>query len=306
MKRRDLGLAGFAAAAALVAVGFVTMAHAAPEKPVYLFWTSAQLNALEKKMYTTMDASKGSHENLMSTMHSYFMMFNREATAPRAELHEKYGDFGYVRTGEGIILTGGKFSGGTRSGPNEMRGMIEGGTEHRLRAGDAFYIPANVPHRMVVEPGKRFMAEMLKVEIKEGAVDIPEFMSWKASQLVEIEKKLKSKMNKNYNAVDNLIENDSYTAMMNHKEGTAESEIHVHLAEFQIILTGEGAMDLGGKVVNSRTTGLNEIRGTALEGATRQSLMPGDMLYIPPNTPHHTIVDRTKFQDKLIVKVWVP
>jgi mannose-6-phosphate isomerase-like protein (cupin superfamily) len=288
MQRRNL--AGFAAAAALVVAGFMTLAQAAPDKPVYLFWTAAQLNTLEKKMYTTMDATKGSHEDLMPAMHSYFMMFHREATAPKAEVHEKHGDFGYVRTGEGIIVTGGKFTGGTRSGPNEMRGTIEGGTEHRLKAGDAFYIPANMPHQIVVEPGHRFNAEMLKVERKDGAADIAAFMSWNSGQLVDVEKKLKTKMDKYYNAVDNFIINDSYTAMMNHKEGTAESEIHVHLAEFQIILTGEGAMDLGGKVVNSRTAGPNEIRGTALEGAARQPLMPGDMLYIPPNTPHHTIV----------------
>jgi hypothetical protein len=146
----------------------------AGDRPNYGFWTAAQLSALEKKMYTTMDATKGSHEDLMPTTHSYFMMFYREGTAPKAEIHQKHGDFGYVRTGEGVIVTGGKFVDGTRSGPNEMRGTLEGGTRHPLTAGDAFYIPANMPHQIVVEPGKRFNVEMLKVERKDGFKDVPD------------------------------------------------------------------------------------------------------------------------------------
>jgi len=43
-----------------------------------------------------------------------------------------------------------------------------------------------------------------------------------------------------------------------------------------------------------------------LEGAIGQQLRAGDLLYIPAGMPHHTIVERTKSQDKLIVKVWVP
>ena len=93
---------------------------------------------------------------------------------------------------------------------------------------------------------------------------------------------------------------------MNHKEGTAESEIHDHWAEFQIIRNGEGTMRLGGTVVNAKITEPGETRGTALEGAVGQPLRAGDLLYIPAGTPHHTVVDRTKSQDKLIVKVWVP
>jgi mannose-6-phosphate isomerase-like protein (cupin superfamily) len=253
-----------------------------------------------------MDANKGSHEELMPSTNSYFMLFHREATAPTAEIHLKHGDFGVVRTGQGAVLTAAKLLDGHLTAPNEMRGRIEGGTKHLLVAGDAFYIPANMPHQMVVEPGKRFNVEMLKVEQKDGARDLTEFNFWSAADLVASQTKLKSKMDQYKNAVDVLARTDSYEIMMNHKEGTALSEIHMHLAEFQIIRNGEGAMMLGGNVVNATTTGPNEVRGTALDGAIRQPLAAGDLLYIPPKTPHHTIVDTGKSQDKLIVKVWVP
>ena len=113
-------------------------------------------------------------------------------------------------------------------------------------------------------------------------------------------------MNEYYSAVEDFIKNDRTQFHMNHKEGTAESEIHDHWAEFQIIRNGEGTMRLGGTVVNAKITEPGETRGTALEGAVGQPLRAGDLLYIPAGTPHHTVVDRTKSQDKLIVKVWVP
>lgn len=292
------------AAAAISAILLATV-HGA-EKPKYGFWTAAQMNELDKKLLSSLDASKGSRVDMMSTDHSFFMVTHRESNSPSGEVHQKYGDFALVRSGEGGILAGGKLVSSKQSAPHELRGKIEGGTLHRLKAGDVYYVPANVPHQTIVEPGKHFRVEMLKVERKEGFDDLPEFMSWDAALLLSTEKKLKTKMNKDYSAVEDFIKNDNTQFHMNHKEGSAESEIHEHLAEFQIIRNGEGTMMLGGKVVNAKNTGPGEIRGTALAGATGQPLRAGDLLYIPAGMPHHTIVERTNSQDKLIVKVWVP
>jgi mannose-6-phosphate isomerase-like protein (cupin superfamily) len=292
---------GMAAASAVL----LTTVHGA-EKPKYLFWTAAQMNDLDKKLLSSMDATKGSRVDMMPTDHSYFMVTHRESNSPSGEVHQKYGDFAVVRSGEGGILAGGKLVDSKQSAPNELRGKIEGGTLHRLKAGDVYYVPANVPHQTIVEPGKHLRVEMLKVERKDGFTDLPEFMSWDAALLLSTEKKLKTKLNKSFMANEDFIKNENTQFHLNHKEGSAESEIHDHLAEFQIIRNGEGSMMLGGKVVNAKNTGPGETRGTALEGAFEQPLRAGDLLYIPAGMPHHTIVDRTKSQDKLIVKVWVP
>ena len=62
---------------------------------------------------------------------------------------------------------------------------------------------------------------------------------------------------------------------------------------------------LGGKGIGAKTTGPGEIRGSALGGAISQPRMPGDMPYIPPNTPHHTTIQTGKSRDKLILQVWM-
>jgi mannose-6-phosphate isomerase-like protein (cupin superfamily) len=276
------------------------------ETPKYLFWTAAQMAEMDKKLASTLDTSKGSRIDMMPTDHSFFMVTHREANSTSGEVHQKYGDFAVVRSGTGAILVGGRLLDAKQSARNELRGKIEGGTLHRLSVGDAYYVPASVAHQTIVEPGKHLRVEMLKVECKEGFTDPPQFMSWDAALLSATEKKLPAKMNKYYSAVEDFIKNENMQFHMNHKEGTAESEIHDHLAEFQIIRNGEGTMMLGGKVVNAKTTGPGETRGTTLEGATAQPLRAGDLLYIPAGMPHHTVVDRTKSQDKLIVKVYVP
>jgi len=272
----------------------------------YLFWTSSQMADLDRKLLSTMDATKGSQIDMMPTDHSFFMVTHREADSPSGEIHRKHADFGVVRSGDAAILAGGTLSNAKQSGPNELRGTIVGGTLHRIKAGDAYYVPANVPHQFIVERGKHIRVETLKIERAPGAKDLPAFLMWDAAVLLSTEQKLKTKMDQYYSAVEDFIKNDQTQFHMNHKEGTALSEIHDHWAEFQIIRNGEGTMNLGGSVVDAQVIEPGETRGTALKGAIGQPLRAGDLLYIPAGTPHHTLVERTKSQDKLIVKVWVP
>ena len=65
------------------------------------------------------------------------------------------------------MLVGGKIVEGKPSGPDEIRGKsIEGGTRYPIAAGDILYIPANIVHQFVVEPGKSFTAMVVKITPK--------------------------------------------------------------------------------------------------------------------------------------------
>jgi len=298
-----LRVGGFAAAPAFLVTCCVALLAAA-DQPVYLFWSAAQVKSFEKKLQGSMNESKGADEIFMKTP-SFFMMFHREGSAPKAEIHQTLGDFGVVRSGEGAVVVGPKLVGSQETRPGELRGDIDGGTRQQLAAGDMFYVPSGMPHHVLVAPGKHLDVTILKIERKKVAADLAAFQFWSAAQLGASAKKLRTKLDHQHNAVDQFVTSDTYVAMLNYKDGTGESEIHEHLGEFQIIQTGDGAIMLGGKMVGAQTTGPGEVRGTALEGATRQPLRPGDMLYIPPNTPHHTMVETGKSQDKLVIKVWM-
>jgi hypothetical protein len=120
MNYRNIALCAVSLSAALL----VTTIRAA-EKPKYLFWASAQMADLDKKLTSSMDGTKGSRVDMMPTDHSFFMVTHREGNSPSGEVHQKYGDFAVVRSGEGGILAGGKLVASKQSAPNELRGKIE-------------------------------------------------------------------------------------------------------------------------------------------------------------------------------------
>jgi mannose-6-phosphate isomerase-like protein (cupin superfamily) len=46
----------------------------------------------------------------------------------------------------------------------EIRGVsIEGGKNYPIAAGDSIYIPVNVPHQFLVEPGQHFTVTIVKI-----------------------------------------------------------------------------------------------------------------------------------------------
>jgi quercetin dioxygenase-like cupin family protein len=63
------------------------------------------------------------------------------------EVHDKETDTFYVLDGSATIVTGGKMTGGSVTGPGQQRGTdITGGQTQHLTKGDVMVIPAGVPH----------------------------------------------------------------------------------------------------------------------------------------------------------------
>ncbi|MGD0630908.1 MAG: hypothetical protein ABR987_16390 [Terracidiphilus sp.] len=82
-----------------------------------------------------------------------------------AELHEEFADLFYVLDGRATLVTGGTVVGAQTIGPGEIRGTsIEGGIRQELRAGDVAYVPAGVPHQMLVPCDKSFTSFVVKIE----------------------------------------------------------------------------------------------------------------------------------------------
>jgi mannose-6-phosphate isomerase-like protein (cupin superfamily) len=81
-----------------------------------------------------------------------------------AEAHADRADFIVVRSGDATILIGGTIMNPRPSGASEVRGdAIEGGKPYRVSAGDSLYIPVNVPHQFLVEPGQHLVTVIVKV-----------------------------------------------------------------------------------------------------------------------------------------------
>jgi mannose-6-phosphate isomerase-like protein (cupin superfamily) len=69
------------------------------------------------------------------------------------EVHMALNDIFVVKSGHAKITIGGQVAGNKEEQPSEWRGgEITGGTDYSLAAGDVLFIPAGVPHRVLVAP----------------------------------------------------------------------------------------------------------------------------------------------------------
>jgi mannose-6-phosphate isomerase-like protein (cupin superfamily) len=80
----------------------------------------------------------------------------REQTGD-AEVHENFNDIFVAHSGQASVLVGGKIDGQRLTAPGEWRGgKITGAQTYQLAPGDVLWIPAGVPHQVIVPAGGTF------------------------------------------------------------------------------------------------------------------------------------------------------
>jgi mannose-6-phosphate isomerase-like protein (cupin superfamily) len=128
---------------------------------------------------------------------------------------------------------------------------------------------------------------------------------WSAADLKGYEKKLASKITPtNKLAIeDKIIDYGSYFAAMVHREGNAQAEMHESWADVYVISSGRGTLEVGGTIPEGKAIAAGEIRGASIQGGTRQTLSPGDVVHIPAKTPHNVIVEPGAQLTYFILKV---
>ncbi len=123
---------------------------------------------------------------------------------------------------------------------------------------------------------------------------------WSAQRTRELAATMKARVDPNtHNAGMSLIA----SANLIYREGDSGSEVHEKAADFIFVHEGEGAVQIGGRMIGGQQSAPGEIRGTALEGGTRYPIAAGDSIYIPANMPHQFFVENGKHWVITIVKV---
>ena len=131
-----------------------------------VFWGAGEMKATDKELATKLDETKSAMAKLITMSNFNMLIFHREGSG-QSEVHEKFADFVIVQSGEGAILVGGVSKNAKPTTAGETRGDgVEGGTKYQLTPGDVLFIPAGVPHQMIVETGKELNAMVIKVEAK--------------------------------------------------------------------------------------------------------------------------------------------
>jgi mannose-6-phosphate isomerase-like protein (cupin superfamily) len=73
---------------------------------------------------------------------------------------------------------------------------------------------------------------------------------------------------------------------------SGEAELHKTKTDLLVIEEGAATLVFGGSIRGAHATQPNEIRGTAIDGGESRKLGPGDIVRIPPNTPHRFILEK--------------
>jgi mannose-6-phosphate isomerase-like protein (cupin superfamily) len=77
-----------------------------------------------------------------------------------------------------------------------------------------------------------------------------------------------------------------YRAHLEYRPGDAPAAVHEKDAELMVVLEGTGAIVTEGKLVNEKRVNAYNLSGSSISGGNSHPVVVGDMILIPPNTPH--------------------
>ncbi len=136
------------------------------------------------------------------------------------------------------------------------------------------------------------------------AADPAGFSYWPGAALEETQRAVAAKVDpKTKTASQALGKFGNHSFILGRREANGEAEIHEKLTDLFLIRAGAAKFIIGGQLKDPKTTGPGEIRAASIEGGREIQVGPGDMLNIPPNTPHQTIVAPGGSVTYMVVKI---
>jgi mannose-6-phosphate isomerase-like protein (cupin superfamily) len=84
-----------------------------------------------------------------------------------------------------------------------------------------------------------------------------------------------------------LIEVGDYKIHASRRESKPGlAEIHTRDTDIIYVLEGSATLVTGGEAVDAKSTGTEELRGTAINGGESREITVGDVVVVPNGTPH--------------------
>ncbi|MGH9573247.1 MAG: hypothetical protein ACRD40_06925 [Candidatus Acidiferrales bacterium] len=127
---------------------------------------------------------------------------------------------------------------------------------------------------------------LLIVPIVAPCADAPGFHVWKLSEIEAQGKVLSGKIDAHKVASKTIATDGNTTFMIAHREGSGQAEWHANQADVLVISQGSVTITVGGTIVDGKEIQPGEIRGSGISGGTQTKMGAGDVIYIPPKTPH--------------------
>jgi mannose-6-phosphate isomerase-like protein (cupin superfamily) len=104
-------------------------------------------------------------------------------------------------------------------------------------------------------------------------------------------------------ASETLKEYPQHATMLSFRARDGEAELHENFADIFFVLDGRATLVSGGIVVEPRTVGAGEVRGTSIDGGVQKELRAGDVVHVPAGVPHQMLVRGDKTFTSFVVKI---
>jgi mannose-6-phosphate isomerase-like protein (cupin superfamily) len=129
----------------LLCIAAAQVATADETSPKIQYFTAAELTAQIARPKDGLASSQ-----FLNGAGAHVYLIRRDKTGV-TETHMAFNDIIVVKSGHAKITVGGQVSGNKEEQPSEWRGgEITGGQDYSLAPGDVLFIPAGIPHRVLV------------------------------------------------------------------------------------------------------------------------------------------------------------
>ena len=122
--------------------------------------------------------------------------------------------------------------------------------------------------------------------------------AWTAADL----RSLSLTLEKNNDPYTQLIRRKNYGALLLRRTVSGDPELHVRVNDFFVILSGEGEIQVGGRVTGEKIVAPDEKRGEKLVGGALYRVARGDVLLVPANHWLQVLVAKGDALEALIIK----
>jgi len=92
-------------------------------------------------------------------------------------------------------------------------------------------------------------------------------------------------------AVKQLADFPNESILLVHREADGSPELHETQVDVLFVQSGSATLIVGGALLNAETVAPHEKRNGTIQGGLRQKLSAGDVVRIPPRTPHQLLLD---------------
>lgn len=104
-------------------------------------------------------------------------------------------------------------------------------------------------------------------------------------------------------AVKQLADFPNEYFLLVHRDADGAPELHETQVDIMVVQSGSATLLAGGTLLNAVTVAPNEKRNGSIQGGTRQKLSAGDVVRIPPRTPHQVLLDGGHDFTYFVIKV---